>query len=152
MNGRGGVEVCWGGGKLGWEACLGRAWGVRGAWEGRVRGLYWMLGEACVGCAWGVRGACVGAISVGIARSALLSGYLGKSGHLPRCRGHGIFFNKMYPNLTVKREGGSTSLLHALALTFYSLNCSLDPSFIVTNMRNVQAILALFKCEVASTH
>ena len=36
----------------------------------------------------GVRGACVGrvcgAISVGIARSALLSGYLGKSGHLPR--------------------------------------------------------------------
>ena len=50
-------------------ACVGRAWGMCGA-------------------VWGVRGACVrrawGAISVGIARSALLSGYLGKSGHLPR--------------------------------------------------------------------
>ena len=36
----------------------------------------------------GVRGACVGRVcwarKVGIARSALLSGYLGKSGHLPR--------------------------------------------------------------------
>ena len=69
MNGWGGVEVCWGGGESGWEVCAGR-----------VRG--------CVGRALGVRGACVGrvweAISVGIARSALLSGYLGKSGHLPR--------------------------------------------------------------------
>ena len=133
MNGRGEVKVCWGGVLGRWEVVVG---GVHGRPRG-VRG-------ACAGRAWDVR--------VGIARSALLSGYLGKSGHLPRCRGHGIFFNKMYPNLTVKREGGSTSLLHALALTFYSLNCSLDPSFIVTNMRNVQAILALFKCEVASTH
>ena len=49
-------------------ACVGRAWGVRGA---------------CVGRAWGEPGACW-AISVGIARAALLSGYLGKSGHLPR--------------------------------------------------------------------
>ena len=71
-----------GGGVLGrWEVGVG---GVREACEGRERGLYWMLGEACVGCAWGVRGACVGAIIVDIARSALLSGYLGKSGHLPR--------------------------------------------------------------------
>ena len=143
------------GGRRAWGvpgACLGRAWGVGGACAGPVLDVGGGVRGVCLGRAWGVRGACVGAISVGIARSALLSGYLGKSGHLPRCRGHGIFFNKMYPNLTVKREGGSTSLLHALALTFYSLNCSLDPSFIVTNMRNVQAILALFKCEVASTH
>ena len=42
----------------------------------------WVCGE-CVGRAWGVH---VCAISVGIARSALLSGYLGKSGHLPRCK------------------------------------------------------------------
>ena len=58
---------------------MGRAWGVQGAFAGPVL-------EVGVG---GVRGACVGrvcgAISVGIARSALLSGYLGKSGHLPRC-------------------------------------------------------------------
>ena len=60
---------------------------MRGGCAGRVRGVCW----ACVGRAWGVLGAfagrawgvCVGAISV-IARSALLSGYLGKSGHLPR--------------------------------------------------------------------
>ena len=49
------------------------------ACAGRVRGVF--------GAARGVRGACVGrvwgAISVGIAHSALLSGYLGKSGHLP---------------------------------------------------------------------
>ena len=73
-----GVEVCWGGLPgacvLGvCEMCAGRVWGVCGACAGRVRG---------------VRGACVGrvfgAISVGIARSALLSGYLGKYGHLPR--------------------------------------------------------------------
>ena len=64
----GGVEVCWG--------VLGRRWGGVGVGLGR-----W-VGVECV------RGACVGraclAISVGIARSALLSGYLGKSGHLPR--------------------------------------------------------------------
>ena len=56
LGGCGDVGGCWG-------ACVGRAWGVRGA---------------CVGRVWG------GAIRVGIARSALLSGYLGKSGHLPR--------------------------------------------------------------------
>ena len=60
---------------------MGREWGVRGARVGRAR--------ACTGCVWGVLcGACVElvrwAISIGIARSALLSGYLGKSGHLPR--------------------------------------------------------------------
>ena len=52
-------------GEAGWR-CVGEV----GSWGGRR--------------AWGVRGACVGAISVGIARSALLSGYLGKCGHLPR--------------------------------------------------------------------
>ena len=68
-------------GRRAWGVCVGRAWGVWG-----VRGV-------CAGCVWGVRGVCEacvgrvwGAISVGIARSALLSGYLGKSGHLPRYR------------------------------------------------------------------
>ena len=74
------VEVCWGG-------------------VGEVSGWFWKVSGRCVGVgrggqgrmrAWGVRGACVGcaclAISVCIARSALLSGYLGKSGHLPRYR------------------------------------------------------------------
>ena len=93
MNGRGGVNVCWGGGESGLEACAGRVHGVCGACAGRVRGVC----GACAGRALevgvgGVRGACVGrvcgTISVGIARSALLSGYLGKSGHLPRS----IFF------------------------------------------------------------
>jgi len=50
----------------------GAAWGVRWACAGRARGVR----GACVGRVWG-------AISVGIAHSALLSGYLGKSGHLP---------------------------------------------------------------------
>ena len=68
-------------GEAGWK-CVGevgsRGGRLRGACAGRVRGLYWKLGwEACVGRV-------CGAISVGIARSALLSGYLGKSGHLPR--------------------------------------------------------------------
>ena len=39
-------------------------------------------------CRGGVVEVCVGAwdaIGVGISRSALLSRYLGKSGHLPRC-------------------------------------------------------------------
>ena len=42
---------------------------------------------ACGGVvACGVCGACVGTVGrESIARSALLSGYLGKSGHLPRC-------------------------------------------------------------------
>ena len=61
-----GVGRCVGVGRRAWA--VGRAWGVRGA---------------CVGRAWGEPGACW-AISVGIARAALLSGYLGKSGHLPR--------------------------------------------------------------------
>ena len=60
-------------------ACVvcGGVCGVFGVW-GRV---WWV---------WGVFGACVWqvcwAIGVGIARSALLSGYLGKSGHLPRLK------------------------------------------------------------------
>ena len=63
---------------------LGR-WGVGvGVWLGGVCGVCAGLRGACAGCAWGVRWACVWAKSVGIARSALLSGYLGKSGHLPR--------------------------------------------------------------------
>ena len=40
-----------------------------------------MCVEACVGRVWGVKGACAGRVR-GV--SALLSGYLGKSGHLPR--------------------------------------------------------------------
>ena len=55
-----------------WEVGMG---GVRMACVGRALGLR----GACAGRAWGVREACVG-----IACSALLSGYLGKSGHLPR--------------------------------------------------------------------
>ena len=43
MNRRGGVEVCWEGGR-----CVGKVGGVRGACAGRVRG--------CAGRAWGVRG------------------------------------------------------------------------------------------------
>ena len=77
--------MCWGGGKLGWEACLGRAWGVGGACAGPVLDVGGGVRGVCLGRAWGVRGAWVGAISVGIARSALLSGFLGKSGHLRRC-------------------------------------------------------------------
>ena len=64
MNGRGGVEVCWGGGKLVWEACAGRARGVCGAsgWEARGvcvgRGAF--VGRGVCGECGGVRGACVG--------------------------------------------------------------------------------------------
>ena len=65
---------------------MGRAWGVCGACAGRARGVY---GACCVGRVWG-------AISVGIARSALLSGYLGKSGHLPRFKFH--IFSKTFLN------------------------------------------------------
>ena len=54
------VGRCVGVGRRAWA--VGRVWGVHGA---SVRGACW-------------------AISVGIARAALLSGYLGKSGHLPR--------------------------------------------------------------------
>ena len=61
--------------RVGFGKVSGRCVGVGRGGRGRMR-------------AWGVRGACVGcaslAISVCIARSALLSGYLGKSGHLPR--------------------------------------------------------------------
>ena len=54
--------------------------GLRGVCEGRAQGVH----GVCVGrVAWGVRGVCVGrvcgAISVGIARSALLSGHLPRS-------------------------------------------------------------------------
>ena len=69
MNGRGGVKVCWGGGKSWWEACAGRGWGAGGVRVCVVSVV------ACVGRVWGAK-------SVGIARSALLSGYLCKSGHL----------------------------------------------------------------------
>ena len=70
-----------------WEVGVG---GVCGACAGCVEGVCGRVlevgVEGGVGRAGGVRGACVCvAISVGIARSALLSGYLGKSGHLPRC-------------------------------------------------------------------
>ena len=65
-------------------ACVRYVRGVCGVCAGRVRGVC----GACVGRVQSVCGACVGRVcgarSVGIARSALLSGYLGKSGHLPR--------------------------------------------------------------------
>ena len=65
------------------EACRG---GVMG-WVEEVGGRGGMRMGACVGRAgaWACVGRACCAISVGIARSALLSGYLGKSGHLPRC-------------------------------------------------------------------
>ena len=57
--------------------CVGVCGEVRGSVRVRggvrVRGVCW----ACVGRVCWAR-------KVGIARSALLSGYLGKSGHLPR--------------------------------------------------------------------
>ena len=46
MNGRGGEEVCWGGGNSACEGCVGRVWGLRCVWG------------ACVGRAGCVRGAC----------------------------------------------------------------------------------------------
>ena len=64
--------VLWACGGVRW-VCVGYVWGVCGACAGRVLGVC----GACAGLVWG-------AISVGIARSALLSVYLGKSGHLPR--------------------------------------------------------------------
>ena len=73
-------------GGVGWR-CVGEVGGVCRACAGRVlghvRGVCGVVRGACVGRAWDVRGG-GGAISVGITRSALLSGYLGKSGHLPR--------------------------------------------------------------------
>ena len=77
-----GEEVCWGG------LPGARVGDVREAAGGRFVGE---VGSRGGRRAWGVRGACVGAISVGIARSALLSGYLGKSRHLPI----GHFFSDM---------------------------------------------------------
>ena len=64
--------------------CRGVSWGVgevlggRGVWGG------WGVVGGGVGCCRACEGPVWGAIRVGIARSALLSGYLGKSGHLPR--------------------------------------------------------------------
>ena len=70
----------WGGGAsgcvVGYRGGVGRVWGVVGVLWGVV-GVGVGFRGACVGRVWG-------AIRVGIARSALLSGYLGKSGHLPR--------------------------------------------------------------------
>ena len=68
--------ACWGVGRAGIRECgLGGCWGVC-VWGVGV--CVWGL-WGCVGCEW--RGS-LGRES--IARSALLSGYLGKSGHLPR--------------------------------------------------------------------
>ena len=68
--------ACWGVGRAGVGECgLGGCWGVC-VWGVGV--CVWGL-WGCVGCEW--RGS-LGRES--IARSALLSGYLGKSGHLPR--------------------------------------------------------------------
>ena len=60
---------------------MGRVWGVYGARAGNA----WGVLEA----AWGLRGRAWGVWGgnkcyIRIARTALLSGYLGESGHLPR--------------------------------------------------------------------
>ena len=65
---------------VGSEVCRGVSWRCwAGVGCGEV-GVLWVVVLGVVGRAWGV----CGAIRVSIARSALLSGYLGKSGHLPR--------------------------------------------------------------------
>ena len=53
---------------------MGHAWSVRGACLGRAWGVGAFVRRMC----WAISGC--------IARSALLSGYLGKSGHLPRLK------------------------------------------------------------------
>ena len=60
--------------------CVGRCsvWGVCGA----VRGVCVVVCEGACGC-WGVSGVC-GPWGEKVSLAALLSGYLGKSGHLPR--------------------------------------------------------------------
>ena len=72
---------------------LGRVMGVGGVRVWGVCGscvVGWGTGGV-LGCLWGVCGGCVGAWGALVGRSreivslaALLSGYLGKSGHLPR--------------------------------------------------------------------
>ena len=52
MNGRGGVEVCWGGGRRA-RACAGRVWGVSVGVCGSCAGCEW---KREWGRAWGVRG------------------------------------------------------------------------------------------------
>ena len=59
--------------------CAGRVRGVCGVCSGRVQGVC----GVCAGCVRGVWGRGRGGEKVSLA--ALLSGYLGKSGHLPRC-------------------------------------------------------------------
>ena len=56
--------------------------------------IYKVAKEAEASARWGVLGGVRGAIRVGIARSALLSGYLGRSGHLPRLP---LFYNFDFP-------------------------------------------------------
>ena len=78
------------------------AWGVRWARLG-------------VGGAWVWRGRACCAISVGIARSALLSGYLGKSGHLPRSNSNAMMIR--HPTLDL------LTLLFVF-VEFSTTNCS----------------------------
>ena len=59
--------------------CAGRVRGVCGVCSGRVQGVC----GVCAGCVRGVWGRGRGGEKVSLA--ALISGYLGKSGHLPRC-------------------------------------------------------------------
>ena len=71
--------------------CVGRVWGVCGACVGRVSSgecVVWCVGGECVcggGRVWGRgRGGCMIRRGEKVSLAALLSGYLGKSGHLPR--------------------------------------------------------------------
>ena len=73
------------------------SWGVEEVvGEREVWGGWGVVGGG-VGCCGACVGRVWGAIRVGIARSALLSGYLGKSGHLPRsdetCRYFGALWH-----------------------------------------------------------
>ena len=68
------------------RCALRRVLGVGGRWGVVVVGCVWLLwgvlGRVCV--CWGVCGVGVGAGCRRVTLAALLSGYLGKSGHLPR--------------------------------------------------------------------
>ena len=88
------------------------------------------------------------------ARSALLSGYLGKSGHLPRCRGHGIFFNKMYrvsePDRKKRRWRNKSSSCFSVNFLFSQL---LSRYLIYYDQyEKCSSDTRALKCEVASTH
>ena len=67
---------------------------------------------------WGVRGACVRGNKSSIARSALLSGYLGKSGHLPSII---LFPYLLYPGKELAMTV-SIFMIVAIALERYNID------------------------------